>query len=196
MVFSEDELDIIKESLNIGLGESALALSEILNDFIQIDVPDITIELWSKAKDILKSKFDNHVSVYQDFLGDLQGKSYVLYPNDSLDSLLSILIDEENIDDNMQNDILMEVSNILINSLIGSIGNLLNEDIRCSLPEIEIKDFDELVNKEDYFLVIIDTNLRFKKKSIDINILIIFSINSFDKFRNNLLPIMENDENK
>jgi len=183
MIFSIEELDLIKESINIGIGKSANSLSEIFNDFIQIEVPEISIELWSKAKQTLINKFNDHISVYQDFIGNINGKSYVLFPKESISPILSSLIHEDKINSDLINDILLELSNIIVNNLIGSIGTLLNEEITYSLPEIDINKFNELDNKEDYFLLIINTKLRLSKKNIAINILIIFSIKSLKRFK-------------
>ena len=194
MIFSIEEIDIIKESINIGIGKSANSLSEIFNDFIQIEVPEISIELWSKAKQTLIDKFNDYVSVYQDFIGNINGKSYVLFPKESINTILSSLIHENAIDSDLTNDIILELSNIIANNLIGSIGALLDEKITYSLPEIDINKFNELEDKEDYFLVIINTKLRLRKKNITINILIVFSIKSFESFKNKFMENIEKND--
>ncbi len=193
MVFSKREMDTIKESINIAMGKTANALSEIFNDLVLIDVPEIIVERVERAKEFLKNKYKRFHSIHQSFLGGVEGKIYVLFPESSLNNLVKILSGEEKIDKDFLDDILLELGNILTNNIIGAIGEFLNVRIEYTLPEGGEVNFSELQAGDDYYVVIINSILKLKSKNIKINFLIVFTIKAFDKFKSLFSEVINNE---
>ncbi len=196
MIFNKKELDLIKEALNSGIGRAALALSEIFNDSVEINLIEITLKKLSEAEKWLKDKYSKTTVVYQDFFGRVEGKTYIIFSHNSVKLLLNYLSKKDDIERDFTNDVLLEISNIITNNLMGAIGNFLSERIEYSLPEISVNKFSELNKKDDYYVLIVNSELTLKTKDMKMDFLIIFSIKSFDVFKDLFLKVVEKNENR
>ena len=196
MTFNRKEFDIIKKALTSGIRKSAFALSELFDDLVEIDVSKIIVEKLLKAKEFLRGNYSKYTAVHQDFFGKLEGKTYIIFANNAVKSLLNYLEKKESIEKDFTNDILLEISNIITNNLMGAIVDFLGEKIDYSLPEISVNKFSELKEREDYYVLIVNSVLKLKKKNLKINFLIIFSIKTFDIFKELFLKVIEKNGEK
>ncbi|MPN53229.1 hypothetical protein SDC9_200893 [bioreactor metagenome] len=79
-------------------------------------------------------------------------------------------------------DVLREIANIILNSIVGGFGNLLSTKLEYSLPEVELifiseSDQQMLFEKEAYALVL-HTNFSLAGTEIQGTIIIVLSMNS------------------
>lgn len=157
--------DILKELFNISVGRSASVLSEIINKKILLNVPSLKIvDLNEKTISI-----DNYLpQVMQGtimvssiaFKDELRGKASLIFPADKMRTFINLCMNE--IDDNHSNDmnftdidfdVLKEIGNIILNSVIGEIGNYLKIKLSYTLPEVRVfnkEDFENNINSKEY----------------------------------------------
>lgn len=132
---SAEQLDALKEVANIGSGHAATSLSQLMGKKVMVRVPKI---LTGPLEDvILKIADPNDVvaSVLLYFLGDLTGRTLLLYPFEDAQELTSLLMPtvQQNPAE-VQESLLKEVSNILSCSYMNALGELLGLLILPSVP--------------------------------------------------------------
>jgi chemotaxis protein CheC len=129
------QLDALREVANIGSGHAATSLSQLVGKKIMVRVPKI---LTGPLEDvILKIADPNDVvaSVLLYFLGDLTGRTLLLYPYEDAQDLTTLLMPsgQEGYSE-LQESLLKEVSNILSCSYMNALGELLGLLILPSVP--------------------------------------------------------------
>jgi len=132
---SQEQLDALKEVANIGSGHAATSLSQLMNKKVMVRIPKI---LTGPLEDVILKIADPNdvvVSVLLYFLGDLTGRTLLIYPFEDAQEITSLLM--PTVQDNsaeVQESLLKEVSNILSCSYMNALGELLGLLILPSVP--------------------------------------------------------------
>ncbi len=179
--------DILQELINIGVGKAAFMLNKMVKIHIELQVPQIH---FYKLADLMENDDFQRISgmsgVILDFKGAFSGTSALLFPPESASSLVSIIVGQQKMQvdmDSMRIGTLQEVGNIVLNGVMGSIANILQEPLeystldycegamKCILPKHDLSDSTILMAR---------THFTLEKQSICGDILIIFRIGSFN----------------
>lgn len=181
-------IDALKELINIGVGRASGVLNEMLKAHITLQVPFIKILTTEELKQEIADLGRNNIAAVRlGFKGPFSGSAALVFPTESASKLVSVLTDEEpgSIDlDSVRAGTLSEVGNIVINGVMGSIANVLNQPINYSLP-------DYIENNVDSFLIpdnslskitvlLAQTQFMIKTLHTEGNIILIFEVGSFD----------------
>ena len=147
--FSVREKDILQELMNIGFGQAAADLAQVIDLSIELSVPDIQL---FKARD-LREHIANAVDkdqefslVEQYFLGKFKGIALMVFPAKAGKQLVSLfgLQDHRNSPSErlelLEKEAMIEVGNILIGACVGKITELLNDVVIYSPPRVMIHD--------------------------------------------------------
>lgn len=143
--FSELELDALKEIMNISFGSAAAELTEVMDVFVELNIPNVTA---LKQADIFKyiqndiPDFRDSWIVEQNFHGTFGGSAYLIYPYGIEKELISLFQNhdtqpypsDELIE--LEKEVLMEIGNILIGACIGKIFDLMDSTISYLPPFI------------------------------------------------------------
>lgn len=152
MILSELQADLLKESLNVGVGLAAQALSELASgDEILLSVPEIqmlTIE--ELAREITASAGESVTAVTERFSGPFNGRAMMLYSQRESLELVKLMLGEtipaEQLSE-MEAEALCEVGNIVLNACISSLANVLGEHIESEIPFLETGHIGELLQR-------------------------------------------------
>jgi chemotaxis protein CheC len=142
MNLNELELDALAELFNLGVGQAADALSQLAGESVQLSIPEV--QLLPKAEVVrrLGEAGDRRVSaVRQGFHGEIVTDALLMFPAEQSLQLVQIMVgDAVPLDqlDEMEQEALAEIGNILLNSVVASVGNALGIDFDGSLPEVEL----------------------------------------------------------
>jgi chemotaxis protein CheC len=139
ILLTELECDAIVELLNIGMGQAANSLSEMVQEEVKLAVP--SLELLSRQAAISRLNGYPHkriAAVKQHFDGPFCGDALLLFPQDKSLELVRALMKGEDVPLEMltelEQDALTEVGNIILNSCLGSLANLLTHELTSELP--------------------------------------------------------------
>lgn len=132
------ELDALKEVGNIGAGNAATALSQILGKRIDMTVPRARVLELTEVPDILGGTENLVVGVYLRIFGDLQGNIMFLLPIESAERLVTMLMGsaEDGIAGEISQSAIMEVGNILASSYLNALSSFSNLTIIPSTPAL------------------------------------------------------------
>ncbi len=151
------ELDILKELFNISVGKASSLLSEIIDRKILLNVPNIKlINLENEQFDVqeyLPEKSDGIFMISSiSFDYELQGKASLIFSAEKMRAFIDLCVNDDNSESyyemsfsDIDFDVIKEIGNIVLNSIVGDVGNLLNIKLTYTLPEVKV------YNKEDIF---------------------------------------------
>lgn len=187
MELSPDHLDALTEIINIGVGRAAAVLNEMTNSHVRLNVPFIKVLLPSEIEKEGDGLWDQDVSsVRMSFSGSLTGVAALVFPPKSALKLVALLTGEGYLSpdlDSLKMETLNEVGNIVINGVLGSIGNMLEKHINYSIPSYSEDTLEGLVSKQFYdsgTIIMAQADFFVETENIQGNILLIFEVNSFD----------------
>ena len=188
MNLTPEQIDTLKELINIGVGRAANMLNQMVQSRIYLQVSSITVLHLSKAEEELKGfGKDILASVQIPFKGVFSGKAALVFPTESASNLVSILTDEEigNPDfDSVRAGTLNEVGNILINAVMGSFGNMFKERIIYSFPRYVEDTIKSITNTEEFdadvYILLAQTHFRIREYEVEGDIILLFELDSFE----------------
>jgi chemotaxis protein CheC len=133
------QIDVLKEIGNIGAGNAATALSQMISKRIDMDVPKVNILEFKDVAELVGGAESAVVGIYFKVTGDISGSIMFLLDKKSAKLLTSLLmsIDEDNDQLNeMQVSALQEVGNILAGSYLSSLSALTGLNLVVSVPSL------------------------------------------------------------
>jgi len=143
--FSALELDALQETMNIGFGQAAAALSEVISMHVILSVPKIAMLATEEIPRFVQSEIEDPAAfsmVEQFFLGRFNGTSFLLLPKDEGEKLVK-LFDENPCSeapppdvnfDALERDTIVEIGNIIIGACVGKIAEMLNDVVTYQPP--------------------------------------------------------------
>lgn len=173
MNLTEMQSDTLKEIMNIAVSKAAMQLSVLLNDEIQLEVPEISFLTLSKARDGMFED-DEKAVIYQELTGMLAGRTYLVFQGKDTGFLAQAVLGDafSRAGEKLQfyeQEAMMEIGNIVISACVSTIANLLKDKITLSTP-VYIEDslpriLSEQANDDDVVLVM-KTILHASKRDI------------------------------
>lgn len=141
--FTEFELDVLQELMNMAFGSAAADLGELVDVFVQLNAPKTEIIPVGDLSDYVLHQVgkQNRVSVVeQEYRGTTQGLALLVFTGDAERQLVSFFQDDplfpigtEGMLE-LEREILMEVGNILIGACVGRLFELLKRPITYLPP--------------------------------------------------------------
>jgi chemotaxis protein CheC len=174
---SEVQLDALKEVGNIGSGNAATALSQLLCKNIQMGIPQIDILQFPDLIRKLGNEEDAFVGVLLKVYGDTPGNILFLLDVNRAREISKILLSNEyNFDSELGLSMFQEMGNILGNSYINAISMLTKLNLVTSVPAVCIDmlsallsaSFMEAEQYSDYVLAI-DTSYHEGSSNLNVH---------------------------
>lgn len=194
--------DILKELFNISVGKSASILSEIIDKKILLNVPDIDILDVKDNKVQLDKYFSNIIDgpimvSSISFKEKSDGKASLIFPADKMRNFINLCLHEDSEDlycdlnfTDIDFDIIKEVGNIVLNSIIGEIGNYMSIKFNYMLPEINVfnsMDIEEFIENEEYeYILMLYVTFNIENSQIAGAIVINFTLKFLDEILKNI----------
>jgi chemotaxis protein CheC len=129
--YSEDELDLLREVFNLGMGQAGAALAEFLHSFVDLSVPEIEIVAADKMLEALLAdqalaEQQNLSAVRQTFFCAEQADGDVITLfSDSSETIAQVLEIDYAAERAQQLELLLELSNILVGACLNGISRHL-----------------------------------------------------------------------
>lgn len=189
MNLTVEHLDVLQELINIGVGRAAGVLNEMIGCHISLQVPSINIispwELHHELEERIQG--EQVVAVRLGFTGSFTGTAQMVFPADSASMLVALLTGEEvgTPDlDSVKIGTLSEVGNIVINGVMGSISNVLQQRLDYSLPTYIEGSVDNLLPLPDFAangtVLVAQTHFTIEQLQISGDFILLFKVGSFN----------------
>lgn len=134
---NEMQIDALREIGNIGAGNAATSLSQILNRKIDMMVPKVDILPLDEAVARIGGEEEVVVSVLLRVFGDAPGNIlFIMDKSKSEDMSAAMLEGYGDVPEEMRTSVFQEIGNILGNSYIGAIAQLTGLSLVSSVPSV------------------------------------------------------------
>ena len=139
IALDEMERDALTELVNLGVSKAASSLRVMVGHEVTLSVPRVAILPRGEAARMMGGENDRLVAVRQDFEGDFSGRAMLIFPETkSLELVRAVTGGDLPLEDvvALEQEALAETGNIILNSCLSTIANVLRRTLRMSLPDI------------------------------------------------------------
>lgn len=136
----ELERDALTELVNIGVSRAASSLRNMVGRQVTLSVPSLEIVSRATATALIRERETGPlVAVRQEFRGAFNGQALLIFPEqNSLELVRSVTGEEFEGQDllDLEQEALAETGNIVLNSCLATMANMLKRPLEMSLPEV------------------------------------------------------------
>ncbi|MGE5515244.1 MAG: chemotaxis protein CheC [Bacteroidota bacterium] len=137
---TEMERDVVTELFNIGVGKAAAAFGQLTREKVHLAVPRVDIVPYDEASTVLaENTGEPMIGIRQEFEGPLTGVAALIFPErSSLEIVRAAIDDRFPLDDisELERETLLEIGNIILNSCLAAISDMLGMTTSASLPHL------------------------------------------------------------
>ncbi|MCX7997529.1 MAG: hypothetical protein N3A69_01070 [Leptospiraceae bacterium] len=190
MILNEIQIDSILEIFNIAIGRAAASLSTTFDKEVELSVPKILLVTSNEALTYLPVHNEDVCAVSQHFNSDeVNLEVKLIFSEESSLNLAKFFLEKQMIFleevTQLEQDTILEIGNIFINSFIGTIANLSHVELEGSLPTISLLSSKEIFKNEDKVdKTLIEAFVQFSIKPMDVTgfLLLILDSDVIEKF--------------
>ena len=137
---SDVERDALAEIANVAMGRAATSLRLLVRHEVILTVPSIEVLLDSEAATVItRSDEPLLIAVHEDFRGLFSGRALLIFPEtNSLELVRAIVGREMPLDEvaELEIEAIQETGNIVLNSWVSTLANLLKHNLIMSVPQV------------------------------------------------------------
>lgn len=187
---TELERDALAELSNIAMARAANSLRQMVQHEIRISVPSVEILSRVNATRLVeKGGNPKLVAVRQDFSGAFAGRALLIFPQaSSLELVRAVVGKQLSVEDiaDLEDESLAETGNIILNSWVATIANLLKRALRMSLPVVirgSGRQIFQSADKADIRVLFLHIKFEISKREIQGFVALLMDIPSIDELR-------------
>jgi len=127
--------DALTELVNIGMGRAGDSLARLFNAFIQLSIPRLTLVEPDRITAAIAALVDTDgpvIAVRQAFSSRIRGEALAIYPSAGCDALADLV----GYPDVTSDELLLEISNLLVGACVGAIATQFSLALSFSPPSI------------------------------------------------------------
>ncbi len=178
-ILSSIEIDAIGEIVNISLGSSATAVSNMLNARVDITVPRVRVESYEEFE---FKNLEPAIAVTIDYVQGITGNNIMILKREDIKVILEMLMNTEIEDENFELDeislsAVREVMNQMMGASSTALSELMGRMINISTPTtFEVKDAEDFKEKHfevasNFVVIEFDLSIEGKLKSEFMNVM-------------------------
>lgn len=136
------QLDALREVANIGAGHAATALSQMTGRTTMISVPQVSVRPLDDVPELLGAADSVIAAVLMHMMGDLTGRTLVIFPEPSARMLCDILLRRPEgttmAFGEMEQSGIKEVGNILVSAYLTALSDFMGMMLVPSVPSLVV----------------------------------------------------------
>lgn len=137
--FTVDQLDALREIVNIAMGRAADSLARLLDRFIELPVPVVRFVEAARVLDAIREMITvegDVTAVRQAFTSVAPGECVVIFGSTSFRELAELMGHEGAECEASESELLLDIANLLVGACVGGIGEQLGQELSYSPPSI------------------------------------------------------------
>jgi chemotaxis protein CheC len=183
---SSIQKDTLCELFNISIGQSAATLGEMLHDEVLLSVPQVRFVTVNEVTDHLGKASTKMYCIRQPFKGVFNGNALLIFPEEKslylVQALVGDLLTGSELAD-VRSDALQEVGNIVLNSCISSLAQMLETPFECGLATVDSGDTRKILGTrvQNHIVMLIHIRFALKQQNIEGFVVFVMNTTSYDE---------------
>ncbi len=193
-LLNETQLDALQETGNIGCSHAATAVSLMVNEEVEITVPNIFVQEIPQLKESLRKisgEENKLVGVYLELTNEFLGSILFLFPYNSA-LVLSDLLTFQPVGtstelNEMSQSAITEVGNVVVSAYTNALSSFLDTSIMLSpphyseqVPDMFLDEITQAIGKDTSHALVFDTKFKGKKNQFTSYFILLPSPQSLD----------------
>ncbi|MEZ5358826.1 MAG: chemotaxis protein CheX [Candidatus Zixiibacteriota bacterium] len=191
-MLEQGQKDYLAELVNIGIGQSAASLSEMVGAKVHLKIPDVDVyPMTALHTQLAKLGGPKLSAVRQGFDGSLSGEAYLIFSFESAKGLAEKLMEEQIPTEQAEmqiEEVITEVGNIVINSFLGLWSHIFPNHLEYEVPVYLLETPDKIFEgsradeKNELPGIVVSANTTFHIKDIEVmgTIMVLFEVSSVE----------------
>lgn len=189
-LLNEDQRDCLQEIANVAMGQSADRLARLLDVFVVLSIPNVSIlnpndiVMTLQSLQTLDEGNEKLTGVCQGFIGDgIAGEALLIFNGTDYRDLAQLLKYENN--EENRSEILMDTTNVLGGACLHSLAQQLDTHFSLGPPTLlgEHYDIPELLKKREISwdsALVVEINYTIEDHRVNCDLLLVISENCID----------------
>src|SRR5699024_917406 len=142
---SSMQLDVLREIGNIGAGNAATSLSELMNKKINMQIPSVNIVSFNEMMNQIGGPDNVIVAIYFRVQGEAPGTVYLILTVEEAEYLVRQIMPETKLEissgehpNELAISVLQEIGNILTGSYLSALSDFTNINMKPSIPYLNV----------------------------------------------------------
>ena len=191
-----DEADAIAELFNIGMGQSAAALSAMIGEEVHLSVPALAVSSRTRiAQDLDPDSAARVCAVHGAFSGPFTGEAMLIFQERGTLALVGRVVPVDPDADapgEVEQDALTEIGNIILNGCLASLSNLVEGEVAGALPCYSTGMPTEVIGVADDPVLFVRIDVALASGDARGQVLFLLNIASLDAFRTAIRKALAN----
>jgi chemotaxis protein CheC len=200
-LLNETQLDALQETGNIGCSHAATAVSQMVNEEVEITVPNIFVQELPQLQQSLRNisgEENKLVGVYLELTKEFLGSILFLFPYNSA-LVLSDLVMFQPVGtstelNEMGQSAITEVGNVVVSAYTNALSSFLDTSIMLSpphyseqVPDMFLDEITQAIGKDTSHALVFDTKFKGKKNQFTSYFILLPSPQSLDMLYDRLI---------
>lgn len=146
-----DELqqDALIEAFNVGIGQAAASLSDIVREPVRLSVLSVQfVQFLEACKQLSAGSPDRICAVSQEFSGSFEATGLLIFPERQSLEVVRLMLNEslslQELTD-LEQDAMSEIGNILLNACTSAVAQLFSSRLTSSLPSYNLGTAEDIL---------------------------------------------------
>lgn len=186
--------DLLKEYVNVFIGQSANMLSEMTHQRVLLSVREVSLINIAEESDATDRIFFNqgHIVSSSIHFGQVfSGRAHLIFPANKakilVDACMGVHLEDTGVDfskelEDTDFDVLKEISNVILNSVVGEFSNLVGAKVVFGIPDVELvfvsEDEQRMNLKNDVYMLMLYTSFMLEDEEIEGVVIIALGLQS------------------
>ena len=200
-MMNDIQKDLLREYVNVFIGQAANMLSEMANQRVMLTVPEVEIiNMSDEAATEFRPLFKHGhiVSSSMKFGREFSGRAMLIFPAQKAKLLVDACMGLQAIAETLKNeaqdeskdfelidtdfDVLKEISNVILNSIVGEFSNLIGTTVEFSVPDVELvfvsENEQKMYLKNNVYMLMLYTSFSLADAKVEGVVIIALGMNS------------------
>ena len=186
------QIDVLKEMANIGGGNAATSISDLINKPINMSVPRVEILHYEDVYNNIMQEDTMVNAIVMKMMGSAKGYFlFIATEKDSADLINMMLPDSPTLDEGIRVSALKELVNILVNSYLNAISKLIGTNLISTVPLFTMDMFGAVLSsvymeaeQYDESIMIVSNEFNYNNEKIEGSLYFISEPGVLDKLFN------------
>jgi chemotaxis protein CheC len=143
--------DALVEMFNVGVGQAASAMSQIVHEEVTMSVPTILFQTRADCAKTLGAAEGRRIcAITQHYEGAFTTDAILMFPEEKSLEIVRLMVGQtlsmEELSE-MEQEAMSEIGNIILNSCMSTLADIAGKELQGSLPLYHVGTSDELLGK-------------------------------------------------